>query len=142
VNIFRIEVTKHSDAGEHGIAAAAHRLGISSLRSCRKTQLFFLNCPAARPPSKDQIKGLCDSLLVDPVTESAQVISQPHPCPDVDQLHHSDTPNEHVIEVALRPGVTDVAARVLERGAAELGIHDLEAATATQFRLTGDLSPT
>ena len=142
MKIFRIEVTKHSDAGDQGIAAAAHRLGISSLRTCRKTQIYFLNCPAASPPGTDQIKRLCDFLLVDPVTESAQVISQPHSCPNDDQLHHADASNEHVIEVALRPGVTDVAARVLERGAAELGIHDLEAATATQFRLKGDLSPT
>ena len=47
---------------------------------------------------------------------------------------------DHVIEVALRPGVTDVAARVLELGAAELGISGLEAVTAAQYRLTGKLS--
>ena len=139
---FRIEVTKQSEEGDPRIAAAAHRLGISSLRSCNKTQLFFLTCRAAAAPSPDQINRLCDFLLVDPVTESAQVISPPRPCSDDSRIQPSNASNEHVVEVALRPGVTDVAARVLERGAAELGIHDLEAATATRYRLTGDLSRT
>ncbi|MYC95214.1 MAG: phosphoribosylformylglycinamidine synthase subunit PurL [Caldilineaceae bacterium SB0661_bin_32] len=137
-----MEVTKQSEEGDPRIAAAAHRLGISSLRSCNKTQLFFLTCRAAAAPSPDQINRLCDFLLVDPVTESAQVISPPRPCSDDSRIQPSNASNEHVVEVALRPGVTDVAARVLERGAAELGIHDLEAATATRYRLTGDLSRT
>ena len=142
MNNFRIEVTKRSEEGDPRLAAAAHRLGISSLQSCNKTQIFFLTCRAAGAPGSDQIKRLCDFLLVDPVTESAQVISQPRPCSDDSRIQLSDASNEHVIEVALRPGVTDVAARVLERGAAELGIHDLEAATATQYRLTGNLAQT
>lgn len=142
MNKIRIEVTKHSEEGDPRIAAAAHRLGISSLRSCNRTQIFFIAYRAARAPSSDQIKRLCDLLLVDPVTESARVMSQPRPCPDDSQTQPSNASTEHVIEVALRPGVTDVAARVLERGAAELGIHDLEAATAAQFRLKGDLSRT
>ncbi|MXZ22664.1 MAG: phosphoribosylformylglycinamidine synthase subunit PurL [Caldilineaceae bacterium SB0665_bin_25] len=137
-----MEVTKQSDEGDSRIAAAAHKLGISSLQSCNKTQIFFLTCRAAAAPSPDQINRLCDFLLVDPVTESAQVISPPRPCSDDSRIQPSNASNEHVVEVALRPGVTDVAARVLERGAAELGIHDLEAATATRYRLTGDLSQT
>ena len=46
----------------------------------------------------------------------------------------------HLIEVALRPGVTDTAARELEQGASALGISGFEAATATRYELSGELS--
>ncbi len=140
MNIFRIEVTNHSGEDEPRITAAAHRLGIDSLQSCNKTQLYFLTSNSSESPSSDQVERLCALLLVDPVTESARVTPLPHTRSDDISSQIASTSADHIIEVALRPGVTDVAARVLERGAAELGILSLEAATATQYRLTGDLS--
>ena len=137
---FRIEVTNHSGDGEPRITAAAHRLGIDSLRSCSRTQLYFLKSNSTDSPSREQIDRLCALLLVDPVTESAWVTPEPQTYSDNKSNQDSTASVEHIIEVALRPGVTDVAARVLESGAAELGIHGLEAATATQYRLTGELS--
>ncbi len=140
MKIFRIEVTNHSGEGETRITAAAHRLGIHSLQSCYRTQLFFLTNSSAESPTPEQIESLCALLLVDPVTESARVTSLPHTRSDEKSSQFALNSAEHIVEVALRPGVTDVAARVLERGAAELGIRSLEAATATQYRLTGGLS--
>ena len=140
MKIFRIEVTNHSGEGETRITAAAHRLGIHSLKSCYRTQLYFLTNSSTESPSPEQIESLCVLLLVDPVTESARVTSLPHTRSDEKSCQFAPNSAEHIVEVALRPGVTDVAARVLERGAAELGIRRLEAATATQYRLTGGLS--
>ena len=156
MKIFRIEVTSHSGEfalsrphplriwrsanSEPRITAAAHRLGIDSLQSCSRTQLYFLTSNSPDAPSRVQIDRLCALLLVDPVTESARVTPQPHARSDDKSDEPASASVEHIIEVALRPGVTDVAARVLERGAAELGMRGLEAATATQYRLTGALS--
>ena len=137
---FRIEVSRRADEGDHGLAAAAQRLGVDSLRTSRKSRIYFLVCPSATTLAAAQIDELCALLLADPVTESARIIdlSRNHaPASASPPASNSDT---HVIEVALRPGVTDVAARVLEKGAAELGLSGLEAATATRYELSGQLS--
>ncbi len=140
MTVYRVEVTAKDPTGDFGIVAAAHRLGVDTLQSCRKSRLYFLTDHKGAPLATEQIERLCAALLVDPVVETALISSLPEnrPCDINNQL---DTEvDEQVIEVALRPGVTDVAARVLEQGAAELGIPGLQAASATQFRLTGVLS--
>ena len=53
----RIEVTANSRAGDPGIAAAAHRLGVGSLRSCRKTLLYFLASRSGKAPNTKQIES-------------------------------------------------------------------------------------
>ncbi len=138
--VFRIEVSSRSGKDEPTITAAAHRLGIHSLHSCRKSRLYFLTNHPEKALGSDEIDKLCAFLLVDPVTETARVTVENRPQSPAFAAQPSCDSPDHVIEVALRPGVTDVAARELERGAEELGIHRLEAATATQFRLTGKLS--
>ena len=136
----RIEVTTQNDEGDPWIAGSAHRLGVDSLRVCRKSHLYFISSNKGESPSTEQLEKLCAFLLVDPVTETARysALQRAEAAGGPDQ--HPSGEGVYVIEVALRPGVTDVAARELERGAAELGIRGLEAATATQYRLTGDLS--
>ena len=136
----RIEVTTHSDEGDPKVAASAHRLGVDSLRACRKSHLYFISSHTGETPSTEQIGKLCAFLLVDPVTETARSSSLHSTEAANGPGQPSDGKGAHVVEVALRPGVTDMAARELERGAAELGIHGLEAVTATQYRLTGELS--
>ena len=140
MKILRIEVANRHGRVEPRITAAAHRLGIDSLRSCSRTNLYFLTTRSTELPGPALIEKLCTSLLVDPVTDSARVVSHPRTHPESSAVQPPAETMNYVIEVALRPGVTDVAARVLERGAAELGINDLVAATATQYRLTGELS--
>ena len=138
--VFRIEVNSRSQKDESRITAAAHRLGIHSLLSCQRSRLYFLTNLADRALGADEIDNLCAFLLVDPVTETAQVSQEYRPHSPPVAAQPACELSVHVIEVALRPGVTDVAARELERGAAELGIHHLEAVTAAQYRLTGNLS--
>ncbi len=83
---------------------------------------------------------LCARLMVDPVTETARIIELPSQLPSDSTDLTAKPADGHTVEVALRPGVTDVAARVLEQGAAELGIDGLEAASATGYELVGELS--
>ncbi len=140
MTVFRIEVAAKDRTGDPRIVAAAHRLGVDKLQSCRKSRLYFLTDHNRSALYPEQIERLCAALLVDPVMETVLISSQLENGPS-DTVSQPDTATgEHVIEVALRPGVTDVAARVLEQGAAELGIPGLQAATATQFRLSGVLS--
>lgn len=127
----RIEVSPKQDSTDSRTVAAAERLGVADLEDCRKSQIYFLSRPTGGDLSTEQIETLCAFLLADPVTEQARAVNLRQEEPDRDEL---------AIEVAPRPGVTDVAARELERGAAELGIPGIAAATARRYELRGDLS--
>jgi phosphoribosylformylglycinamidine synthase len=82
---------------------------------------------------------LCALLLADPVTETATWESLD--AAPVSSAGHAvgSTGDLHVVEVAFRPGVTDVAARELARGMAEIGLPESEVATATRYTLGGAL---
>ncbi len=123
---FRIEVSPKRAADSARFVQQARRLGIDAVQVCRTTQLYFL----AEDPVTEQLSRLCAFLLADPVTETARWID----------LSTEEVPPAaaHIVEVALRPGVTDVTARELERGMAELGIPVSRAATATRYELEGD----
>ena len=136
----RIEVSSLADEGDPTISAAAQRLGVDSLRTCRKSRIYFLVSRSEAALSTEQIERLCALLLVDPVTESARVFDLGRNQSSEQDSRVSPNADEHVIEVALRPGVTDVAARVLEQGAVELGLVGLAASTATRFEISGELS--
>ena len=136
----RIEISSFADEDDSTYADAAQRLGLDSLRTCRKSRIYFLVNRSGATLSTAQIDTICAYLLVDPVTESARVIDLDSSRSSADESAAVPTADGHVIEVALRPGVTDVAARVLEQGASELGIAGLEAATATRYQLSGQLS--
>ena len=75
--------------------------------------------------SPSDIKRLCHEILVDPVTDEV-VLGEPS----------WDGP---AVEVAPIAGVTDSAARELERAAATLGLPRIRAATARRYELLGDL---
>ncbi len=101
--------------------AAAAELGVAGMRGCRRWTVYHLDgnlTPA-------DIERLCREVLVDPVTDYA-VVGPPAAAP-------------HVVEVAPVAGVTDPAARELERAAATLGLGPLRAATARRYELSGDL---
>lgn len=117
----------HSAAAQEVLRGAA-ALGIRGVDSVTIARLYFLE----RDPGPDAVARLCASLLADPVTEEATWgpldPSQSHvPC---------------MVEVAYRPGVTDVAARELARGMAEIGPPPCEVATGTRYTFTGSLNDT
>ena len=101
--------------------AAAAELGVVGLRGCRRWTVYHLDGHL----TTGDIERLCREVLVDPVTDHA-VVGPPAAGP-------------HVVEVAPVAGVTDPAARELERAAATLGLGPLRAATARRYELSGDL---
>ena len=126
----RIEIRSAHAASQsspgQAIVRSAAALGISTLRDCHIVRLYFL----AHDPGEDALQHLCAFLLADPVLEQAKWGA-------IDQAPaRSSSP---VIEVAYRPGVTDVAARELARGMVEIGLPACEVATGTRYELTGDL---
>ena len=101
--------------------AAATELGVSGLRGCRRWTVYHLD-GRLNPADIDR---LCREVLVDPVTDTV-VVGPPPAAPQV-------------VEVAPIAGVTDPAARELERAAATLGLGPLRAATGRRYELRGDL---
>ena len=117
----RIQVSTADHPEEERIVAAAPELGVTGLRGCRRWMVYHLDGHL----SPDDVDRLCREVLVDPVTDTAMVGS-PRAAPQV-------------VEVAPIAGVTDPAARELERAAATLGLGPLRAATARRYELRGDL---
>jgi phosphoribosylformylglycinamidine synthase len=125
----RIAVRGKHEADQQGIMRNVQALGIQGLTASRITRIYFL----AQDLGTESIQRLCAFLLVDPVTETASWSTLDEPAAE-------PTDAAHVIEVALRPGVTDVTARELARGMEELGLPTCDVATATRYELHGDLT--
>jgi phosphoribosylformylglycinamidine synthase len=126
----RIEVTnEHAPAAQHVLQGAAS-LGIKTLRHCQIVRLYFLEEHLAA----DDIERLCRQLLVDPVVESYRWF----------ELEQEALPAPahglKIIEVAPRPGVTDVTARELVNGMSEIGLPLCDVMTATRYELSGELT--
>ena len=117
----RIQVRSAGDPEERRILAAAAELGVRGLSGCRLWTVYHLEGPL----SDADVARLCADVLVDPVTDEVTV-------------GMSDG-TARVVEVAPIAGVTDAAARELERAAAVLGLPPLRAATARRYELSGDL---
>jgi phosphoribosylformylglycinamidine synthase len=124
----RIEVSHRQEPSHGTLLANAAALGVTALTGCRVKRLYFL----AVDPGPAQIEQLCTLLLADPVTERAtwQMTTAATTTPAI----------AHVVEVAFRPGVTDIPARELARGMVEIGLPACEVATATRYELEGDLT--
>lgn len=148
---------RRADSTNH-VIRNAKALGIPSLTNCRTAKLYFLvgNFATASAHqsnrrvgpavdnttprqidsiSTEAINQLCAFLLADPVTEECYWTRL-----DEDPGTKTSNAGAHIIEVAWRRGVTDVAARELAHGMAELGLPNCEVATATRYELTGDLT--
>lgn len=126
----RIEVHHKHEGGHRRLIADASALGVSGLERCKVARIYFLE---TKPPV-DQLTELITMLLADPVTEIATWQELPL------AAENDNGGGDHIIEVAFRPGVTDIPARELARGMVEIGLPPCEAATATRYELTGDLS--
>lgn len=122
--VYRIHVTPRRENGRAYIQAA-HQLGITNLRKCHASRLYYLQGQLA----KDEIHQIAASLLADPVTEQWVVGNRPR------------ADDQTTVEVTLHPGVTDPPAENLVRAARQMGITGLEqAATGQHFRLEGELT--
>lgn len=142
--ITKIRVYGRQDVARNQILRNARTIGIEGLSNCRIGRLYFLSdhlkdtANADPPLSTEQIRKLCAFLLADPVTEIAEweAISDAEP----QLLNEQLSAKEYVIEVAYRPGVTDVPARELAKAMKQIGLPAAQVATGTRYELEGDLS--
>jgi phosphoribosylformylglycinamidine synthase len=129
----RIEVYSGRTAGPRGLPAAirggALALGITGLAGCEIARLYFVEHDLAVA----DLERLAAWLLVDPVVDRAVWRRLEQPAPPV-------AADVHVVEVTYRPGVTDVAARELARGIAEIGLTAGDVVTGVRYELSGDLT--
>lgn len=122
----RIEIHSPHAAAAAAVRHGAVALGITALTACRVTRLYFIE----RDLAPTQIEQLCTLLLADPVTEHATWRAVDAPAPAA---------AHPIVEVTFRPGVTDVPARELARGMAEISLDGGEVVTGTRYELIGDL---
>lgn len=103
--------------------AGARALGVDSVGDCRFSRVHHLDGPLTAV----DVDRVCREVLVDPVV-------------DVHVIGDAPTVAGRVIEVIARPGVTDAAARALERATSELGLADVRAVSVRRYELCGPVS--
>lgn len=116
------------DPRSSGYLSAAHALGFQQLKRIECQDLYFIESQL----SQEELQQLALKLLTDPVTQTVTW----------DEIHapqSSGEPDSVILEVALRPGVTDPVAHEIIRAAHELGFDQVHrAATGERFVLCFD----
>ena len=132
---FVIKPNTANDPRSIGYLSDAHSLGIHQVQQIQCQDLYLL-CGTI---SEQQTQKLADQLLHDPVTQSVETTVLNTPEINVEEKAPSSS---KIIEVALRPGVTDPVAEQILRSARILGITTINAAsTGLRFVVKGqDLS--
>jgi phosphoribosylformylglycinamidine synthase len=122
-------VVQHkSDPRNQNLLANAHALGLSSITHIECCDLYFVEGHLTEP----DLKRLAAELLSDPVAQTSEWRSV--------ESGGVVSINGQVIEVALRPGVTDPVADQIVRAANEIGIAVERAATGNRYAIRGRLS--
>jgi phosphoribosylformylglycinamidine synthase subunit PurSL len=134
---------KTNDPRNGGYLDDAHALGFHHLHNIIVQDLYFTEGQL----SQEELQQLTLKLLTDPVTQSALWTEMPSPLPSpepstalalgasVDQTQ--GRLDSVILEVALRPGVTDPVAEQIVRAAHELGFRGVHrAATGKRFLLS------
>lgn len=125
----RIVVHPREDTPNASLLENANALGLDGIVAIRTRNIYFLS----EHPGNEAIDQICGALLADPVTDIARWW-------DLEQDEVSPAEGVQVVEVAFRPGVTDIPARELEKGMGELGFDTLRAATGTRYEIEGMVS--
>ncbi|MEZ0395584.1 MAG: phosphoribosylformylglycinamidine synthase subunit PurL [Anaerolineales bacterium] len=124
---FIVRFRRADDPRSVGLLADAHALGFTALTRLECQDLVFIEGQL----SPEECQQLALSLLIDPLTQVAEWRAWPAPPAD-------PPPGALVVEVALRPGVTDPVADEIVRAAGELGFAGLRrASTGLRFVLEG-----
>lgn len=139
--IYRIIVQPRqaNDPRSAGLLADAQALGLTAVRRLDCHDLYFIEGRL----EPENLARLAGELLSDPITQSAQwgrffsgAASAPAPGASTE-----GTSPPAIIEVALRPGVTDPVAEQIVRAARLLGIGGVQrAATGQRYVVHGNLS--
>lgn len=135
-NIYRFLVcpSGKNDPRSAAYLSDARALGLANIQSMECQDLYFIQGLV----SSSQLQQIATQLLSDPITQRAQwgrvLIGQKRP-PKLENA-------QHVVEIALLPGVTDPVAEQLVRAAHVLGVKGVEkASTGLRFQIQGDLTP-
>lgn len=130
MNVWCIEVgTKTSlvDAEGHRIAHDIRDLGISTPVQVRTSFLYWLEGDLNRSSAE----SLGKRLLADPIAQEFALN---------EDLHRPST-DHWIVEVRLKPGVTDAVGASVLKGARDIGIPGLKSvATGRKYYLIGELS--
>jgi len=116
-----------TDPRSAGYLSDALALGFHNLKRIECQDLYFIESQL----SQEDLQQLALKLLSDPVTQAITWDALPasSPMPKTDSV---------ILEVSLRPGVTDSVASEIVRAAHELGLHGLHrAATGQRFIVEG-----
>jgi len=117
----------HTDPRSTGFLSDALALGFHNLKRIQCQDLYFIESQL----SQEGLQRLALKLLSDPVTQAVSWDELP-------VFPLKPTPDSVVLEVSLRPGVTDPVAEQLVRAAHELGLDSVHrAATGHQFIIEG-----
>ena len=129
MSIYRFVVRfTHFDPRSAGYLSDARALGFHNLKRIECQDLYFIEGQL----SQEELQQLALKLLTDPVTQSVSWMELPtHPS--------ALEPDAVIVEVSLRPGVTDPVAGQIVRAAHELGFNGVQrAATGQRFILAFD----
>ena len=126
---FVVQPLVDQDPRSRGYLADAHSLGFSQLERIECFDLYFVEGDL----SGVELSQLASQLLSDPVTQKAAWVQLDGVSPQ------TAVPDGcHLVEVALRPGVTDPVAEEIVRAAEELGIKGVKrASTGQRFLIKG-----
>ena len=130
-----IVYNKADDPRNGGYFRDVHALGFQHLKSLQVHDLYFVEGQL----SQEELQQLTLKLLTDPVTQTAEwTESRDDPSPKGTALSSSESASV-ILEVALRPGVTDPVAEQIVRASHELGFDRVHrAATGQRFSLCFD----
>ena len=128
--IWRVEIKLKSgllDSAGQAVLKDITDLGIGSVRSVRLVSIYLIEGQISR----EDIKLICEELLVDPIVEEYGFSFFPQ----------KDSPDHHIIEIAYNSGVMDPVEAYTLKGIRDLKVMGVEAVrTAKQYHLWGSLS--
>ena len=132
-NVFRFTVRPASnhDPRSAGYLADARALGLEQVTQIICEDLFFVEGRWRA----DDVETIACKLLSDPVTQIIEwsCLSEPQ------ARNTQPAPDQRLVEVALRPGVTDPVAEQIVRAAHQLGIDGVtRASTGLRFLVRGE----
>ncbi len=128
--IWRIEI-KQKNGLPDSVGRAVFKdivdLGISHIKNVRLVSIYLLEGEISR----EDLKRICEELLVDPIVEEYGFSSFPSQGPQ----------DHHIVEIAYNPGVMDPAEASTLKGIRDLGVASIKAVrTAKQYHLEGNLT--
>jgi len=129
--VYRIEIKEKSgifDAIGEGLRKDIFDIGIKTVKKSRFIQVYNIEGSI----SIDEIKKICEELLVDKITQDYSIRKPQAP---------SHKPHEYIIEVAYNPGVMDPVEESTLKGIQDLGVEGVSSVkTAKKYIIKGKLN--